>query len=170
MATFSKSDFDSANVTGIKAVVSTEKHGGSETDPGVTTFTLRNGLTPVEQITVWIAKGADGWKDRDLVKAIKVKWTDGEDDTKGNETGNKHTFKFQQDEKVKSMDIWTGNRVDRIKIVTDKNASPFDQGGKNGTVHAQELGNRILLGFQGSYDKNELISLGAIFKEDTDKK
>jgi hypothetical protein len=161
-----------AHLHGTTDVVTTGHHS---TNPpsNVTTFTLRDSLVAVQTITVWIDKGSTGYTDRDLVKAIQIDWTDGTGRSQGNKTGNSHSFDFNDGEKVTSLSLWTGDRVDRILLKTDKPRT-FDQGGKDytggkgGTEHPQELGTGILLGFAGSSDSDELVSLGAIFKESSD--
>jgi hypothetical protein len=143
-------------------IVDNPPPGGSTGDP----FTISNSLNAAQTVTVWIAKGTR-WSDRDQVKAIKVVYADGTARVHGNQTGTSHSFKFDSDERVTSMGIWTGDRVDRIKWETNQNRT-FDHGGWGGTEHSEELGNGILLGFSGSADSHELISLGASFKEDSD--
>ncbi|CAI6091563.1 unnamed protein product [Clonostachys chloroleuca] len=146
---------------------------GGTTTAEDNSFTIRNELNAVQTITVWIADGSGNFSNRKLVKAIKVKYSDGTERAHGNQTGTSHSFKFDSGEKVKSMSIWTGLRVDRIKWVTHNNRT-FDHGGKDytdgkgGTEYPQDVGNGILLGFEGTRDANELVSLGSSFKEASD--
>ncbi|OAP55339.1 hypothetical protein AYL99_10312 [Fonsecaea erecta] len=155
--------------TGTKAIVTNSDKGGSSG----TAFTLTDNKIAVKKITVWVDNGSGGYSDRKLVKAIKLDWTDGKERERGNKTGTSYSFEFDDNEKVDSLDLWTGDRVDRIKLTTDGGRT-FDHGGmdytggKGGTKHSEEVGNGILLGFDGRADSNELISLGAVFKEDSD--
>lgn len=146
----------------VQPKVGNETQGGDGGD----TFTINDTLIPVREIKVWIAKGAGDWTDRDLVKAIEVELTDGTKRAYGNKKGTSYSFKFDEGEKVTSLDLYTGARVDRIMLKTSSRT--WDHGGKGGTAHHQDVGNGILLGFDGSADSNELISLGAIFKESSD--
>ncbi|KAK7227584.1 hypothetical protein V2G26_015587 [Clonostachys chloroleuca] len=145
-----------------KDIVGNPHNGGSTGDP----FTISNAFNAAQTVTVWIAKGTR-WSDRDQVKAIKVVYADGTERASGNQTGTSHSFKFDSNERVTSMGIWTGDRVDKIKWVTNHNRT-FEHGGWGGTEHYEELGNGILLGFSGTADSHELISLGASFKEESD--
>ncbi|VUC37222.1 unnamed protein product [Clonostachys rosea] len=147
---------------GQQDIVKNPPHGGTSSDP----FTISNDLNAVQTVTVWIADGSY-YTDRQLVKAIKVVYSDGTDRGSGNQTGTSHTFKFDSGEKVTSMGIWTGANVDRIRWVTNHGRT-FDHGGTGGTERPQQVGNGILLGFSGSTNENELVSLGSSFKEDSD--
>jgi hypothetical protein len=80
---------------------------------------------------------------------------------------NKHTFTFHDSETVTSMDLWTGDRVDKISFTTSDNRT-FTQGGTGGTKYSQEIGIGVLYGFTGSYDSDELVSIGSVFKESSD--
>lgn len=156
-------------------------HGGTskiQTNPdnggsGGTDFKITDSMNAVKTITVWIDNGSGNNSDRKLVKAIKVKWSSGKEREKGNQTGTSHSFDFDDNEKVKSLVLWTGDRVDRIVLKTDGDRT-FDQGGKDytkgrgGTAHDDGVANGILLGFNGRSDSNELIALGSVFKEDSD--
>ncbi|KAI1121565.1 Jacalin-like lectin domain-containing protein [Nemania abortiva] len=152
----------SHDVRVMKSFVNNQTTGGSSG----TAFTLTNQSHPVTSISVWIARGKTH-SDRDLVKAIKVTWSDGKDLTKGNKTGNEYSFDFNDNEKVKSLAIWTGDRVDKIKLTTDGDRT-FEKGGWGGSSHSQDVGNGVLLGFTGTANSDELVSLGAKFKEDSD--
>ncbi|KAK4235109.1 hypothetical protein C8A03DRAFT_37069 [Achaetomium macrosporum] len=169
MATF-VDDLKHKGAGGAKAIVNNEATGGSSDN----TFRFTDGLNPVEEITVWVADGSGNYNNRKLIKAIKVKWrSSGRESKIGNETGNFYSFTFHEGDKVESLDLWTGDRVDRI-VLKVKNRSKWEHGGtdtrdgKGGTAHSQELGNGILLGFYGSVNNDELVSLGAIFKEASD--
>jgi hypothetical protein len=154
---------DVTNPIGIRADVVNQNVGGT----GGTAFTLTDDANPVKKVTVWVARGGSPWTDRDLVKAIKVEWKDGKQRAQGNQTGNAHSFTFDEGEKVTALDLWTGDRVDRISIKTSEGRT-FDHGGDYGYKHSEELGNGVFIGFTGSAGANELVSLGAIFKEDSD--
>jgi hypothetical protein len=154
---------DAPNPIGIRADVVNQGSGG----PGGTAFTLTDDANPVKKLTVWVARGGSPWTDRDLVKAIKVEWKDGKQRAQGNQTGNAHSFTFDEGETVTALDLWTGDRVDRISMTTSEGRT-FDHGGKYGNKHSEELGNGVLIGFVGSAGENELVSLGAIFKEASD--
>jgi hypothetical protein len=148
-------------ITGIVDIMKNPVHGGT----GGTTFSISDDLIAVQTITVWVGPGSG----TTLVLGIKVDWTDGKSRSKGNtsNTNGSSSFKFDEGEKVTSMSLWTGDRVDRLLMKTDGD-NTFDQGGTGGTEQPQGIGNGILLGFQGSYDSNELVSLGSIFKQDSD--
>lgn len=158
-----------SHFSGTVDIVSNGKQGGA----GGTDFTMTDKEVAVETITVWVDDGSGNYKDRKLIKAIQVKWTDGKERVHGNQSGNSHEFTFDDGEKVKSLVLYTGDRVDRIILTTDGDRV-FDQGGKDysngkgGTKHDQDVGNGILLGFKGDADDNELISLGSVFKEASD--
>jgi len=141
--------------------------------PGGTDFSLSNDLIAIRKVTVWVHNGSGANSDKKLIKAIKIEWTDGTTRSKGNESGAEHSFKFDTNERVTSLSLWTGSRVDRIQMTTSGSRT-FDHGGKDytngrgGKKYAQQVGEGTLLGFKGTYDSNELISLGSIFKEDSD--
>ena len=44
----------------------------------------------------------------------------------------------------------------------------FSKGGPYRLEHSEDVGNGLLIGFTGSYNSDELVSLGAKFKEDSD--
>lgn len=157
--------------TSLKAAVTTKSTGGS----GGTEFTLTNQEHAVTKIQVWTDIGSntkDGnWSDRQLVKDIELTWSNGTtSNITGNQSGNSVDFKFNDKEKVTSMTIRTGNRVDKISFDTDKKEDgeyrKFAAGEDHGSEHTQTVGKGILYGFRGYYDttKNELISVGAKFK------
>jgi hypothetical protein len=160
---------------GTKAVVNNEATGGSSNNNSKT-FSFTDGLNPVEQLTVWVADGSGNYHNRKLIKALKVKYRNngGTEDKIGHETGTSYTFTFDKGDKVESLVLWTGDRVDRIVLKVANREAAWEHGGtdtsggKGGSAHSQELGNGILLGFHGKADDNELLSLGAIFKEDAD--
>lgn len=103
------------------------------------------------------------------MKGIEVTLKGGTTRIAGSKTGVKSSFDFDEGEKVTKMSLWTGSRVDKLSLtVATQGRASFEKGGPNGTEHAQQLGNGILLGFSGTYDSNELISLAAIFKEASD--
>ncbi|CAG9988006.1 unnamed protein product, partial [Clonostachys byssicola] len=84
-------------------------------------------------VTLWVGNGSWGYHDRKLIKAIKVQYKDGMERFYGNKEGDDntpHSFKFDTDERVKSMSIWSGDRVDRIRWQTNHNRT-FDQGGQD---------------------------------------
>ena len=160
MSNFTDVIKDEGNPGEVKPIVTNPTQGGSTGD----SFTLTNNDSAVKELSVWIAKGAGGWSDRDLIKAIEVKW-DNKTRSKGNKTGTQHTIKFDDDEKVKELKLWTGNRVDKISLKAENHDHDFVHGGTNGTEHKENIGNGILIGFVGSADSNELVSLGSKFKE-----
>ncbi|KAK3303813.1 uncharacterized protein B0T15DRAFT_541316 [Chaetomium strumarium] len=175
MATSVEDFKHSTGAGGAKAIVNNEPTGGSSThNPKAFDFT--DGLHPVEEITVWVADGSGNYHNRKLIKALKVKYrNNGETTDKiGNETGTSYTFTFDKGDKVESLVLWTGDRVDRIELKVANRKDSWIHGGtdtsdgKGGTAHEQELGNGILLGFKGKADDNELLSLGAIFQENAD--
>src|SRR2546423_14572544 len=106
---------DGLKATGALKIVSNPPTGGS----GGTAFRLTNAEIAVKTISVWFARGSGRLSDRDLVKAIEVIWTDGQDGVKGNQTGAKYTFTFDDNEKVTAMRIWTGDQVDKLSLATD---------------------------------------------------
>jgi len=150
---------------GLVHIVSNPNHGGSSG----TDFTLTNGNFAVKTLNVWIAKGSNGWSDRDLVKAIEIVWTENTDITvQGSKTdATQHSFTFHDGETVTSMDLWTGDRVDKISFTTSENRT-FTQGGTGGTQYSQQIGIGVLFGFKGSYNSDELVSIGSVFKESSD--
>ncbi|MCJ1317359.1 hypothetical protein MMC15_002682 [Xylographa vitiligo] len=152
-------------IPGVQRLVTNTTTGGS----GGTKFTLTNGKKAVKQISVWVARGSNGWNDRDLIKAVKLTWKDEEERTAtGKKEGaTEYTFEFHDDETVTDLQIWTGDRVDRLKLTTSENRR-FEKGGTGGAVHSEQIGNGVLLGFTGYADSQELISLGTKFKEDFD--
>ncbi|KAL2125882.1 hypothetical protein VTI74DRAFT_2365 [Chaetomium olivicolor] len=84
----------------------------------------------------------------------------------GQQTGASYLFEFDDNERVTSLVLWTGGRVSRLAFNTNMgcnfdNGEKDNGGGKGGKPQNQELGNSILLGFKGSWDSNELFSLGA---------
>jgi hypothetical protein len=102
-------------------------------------------LHAVETLTVWVDDRSGNYSNRKLVKAIKVKWDDGKERVTGNQTGISHSFKFDEEEKVTSLVLWAGDRVDRIQLKTD-GKRVFDHGGKCGddflcqrTMHETQL-------------------------------
>ncbi|RYP52742.1 hypothetical protein DL768_002171 [Monosporascus sp. mg162] len=157
-----KSDLGKA--TGLRADVETKKHGGS----GGTSFTLTNGSHAVTKLKVWTDTGCGFRSDRDLVKDIEITWDDG---TKrhitGNQDGNSSDITFQDKEKVSTMTLRTGNRVDKVSLTTT-NSRKFDEGQDHGTAYSQRVGNGVLLGFEGTFDAadKELISIGSKFATD----
>ncbi|KAI8951127.1 Jacalin-like lectin domain-containing protein [Xylaria longipes] len=155
-------DRDIGKTVGIAQLYTNQTQGGSSGDG----FKLNNEKKAVKTITVWINKGPVDYLDRDLVRAIEVVWTDGKTRSQGNKSGDSSSFTFDDDEKVTKLSLWAGGRVDKLSLTT--NRTTWVNGGTGGTEHAQKLGNGILLGFSGSSDKNGLVSLGAIFKEDSD--
>jgi hypothetical protein len=155
----------------LKAAVSSKDTGGS----GGTAFTLTKQNHAVTKIEVWTDIGSntkDGdFTDRLLVKDIELTWDDGSTgNVTGNHDGNSVDFDFNDKEKVTSMTIRTGARVDKIAFVTDKEEDgeyrTFSAGQNHGNPHALSVGKGILYGFHGHYDKSqrELVSLGAKFK------
>ncbi|KAK7177894.1 hypothetical protein PSPO01_16056 [Paraphaeosphaeria sporulosa] len=139
----------------IKPGFTNKTTGGS----GGTKFKLINEEHHVKKIEVWTDTGSntkDGnWSDRQLIKDIELTWDDNtSSNITGNQSGDSVDFIFKVDEKVTSMTIRTGARVDKISFVTNK---------KEDDVY---LAQGILYGFHGYYNetKNELISLGAKFK------
>lgn len=138
-------------------------------------FDLTNGLNAATKVTVWVKKGSGGWNDRDLIKGIEVSWASKTLSAKGDtKDAMEYSFAFNDGEKVTAMDLWTGDRVDKISLPTDIISSSTNQprtwthGGTGGSKHSQVLANGILLGFKGTYDSNELVSIGSVFKEDSD--
>ncbi|KAL4881946.1 hypothetical protein BJY04DRAFT_51803 [Aspergillus karnatakaensis] len=148
---------------GSKPTIKNKNEGGS----GGTDFTLTHGNHAVTEVHVWVDKGSANWSDRDLVKAIQVTWSDGKVSTvKGNsDNHNEAIFSFEDAEKVKDMTLHTGDRVDKIAFNTTQD-NDFAAGGEYGSAHDQKVGNGVLLGFKGSFNSEELISLGSIFDED----
>jgi hypothetical protein len=91
----------------------------------------------------------------------------GKERIRGSQTGIPHSFEFNDDEKVTSMGMSAGDRVNRIFFVTD-GGCVFDQKGEAGTRYDDFIGNSILLGFTGSFDAYGLLSLGTVFKDLSD--
>lgn len=143
---------------------------GGTNDPTASKFTLTHGSHPVTKVTVWIGKGAGCLSDRNLVKGIKITWDDGSHQSaKGGEIGDclKETFPFNDEENVKDMIIRTGSRVDKLSFSTTATPSrKFEEGDNNGDEHTQYVGNGVLLGFTGTYNSQELVSIGSTFDED----
>ena len=142
-----------------------------------TDFSVSENLSAVSAITVWVDAGDGNYSDRDLVKGIKVQWANGQVASKGEEAGTSHLLNIQSDEKVTSLSVWVGDRLDRIRLTTDKKKGAFDcggmdythgRGGKKYVTDPKNLGNGILLGFVGRLDSARLISLAGIFEEDSD--
>ncbi|KAL5337915.1 hypothetical protein BJX70DRAFT_368025 [Aspergillus crustosus] len=152
-----------SSVFGAQPIIKNKNTGGS----GGTDFTLTHDSHPVKTLNVWVTKGSGVWSDRDLVKAIQVTWDDGKKSAvKGNKSNaDEYVFSFGDDEKVKSMTLRTGDRVDKIKFDTT-NDNEFAEGGDNGTAYDQKIGNGVLLGFKGAANSDELVSLGSVFDED----
>jgi hypothetical protein len=156
-------------IHGVVDIATNPPKGGSVG----TDFSVSENLVAVKQVTVWVDDGSGVYSDRKLIKAIKTEWTDGTSRSEGNQSGVSHSFQFDDSEKVTSLSLWTGDRVDRIQMKTSGSRT-FDHGGKDytngrgGKENSQDIGEGTLLGFNGKYDSNELISLGTIFKEDSD--
>ncbi|OAA72468.1 Mannose-binding lectin [Cordyceps fumosorosea ARSEF 2679] len=145
---------------------------GNPNQGGTTTaedadFEISENLNAVNTVTVWVDNGSGSFSNTKLIKAIKVKYGDGTERTKGHTTGTTYSFTFDNNEKMKTMSLWAGARVDRIKWET-RGGRTFDHGGTGGSEYTQDVGNGILLGFTGTKDDNELVSLGSIFKEASD--
>ena len=170
--TFGSDDQAKLGATSLKAAVTTKSTGGS----GGTSFTLTKEKHVVTKIQVWTNTGsktsAGDWSDRQLVKDIELTWDNGDtDNITGNQSGDSVDFDFNDKEKVTSMTIRTGGRVDKISFVTDKKEDDefrtFTAGQDHGSPHTQSVGKGFLYGFHGTYDQaqKELISLGAKFKD-----
>jgi hypothetical protein len=156
--------WDKAIGGGLKDVVTNTTTGGS----GGTCFTLTNGNLAVRKVSVWVGTGGGKWNDRELVTAMSITWTDGsEQGPVGNAVGTQYDFTFHDNETVAGMQLWTGDRVDKISFTTSENRK-FEKGGTGGGSHTQVVGNGTLLGFIGTYDSDELVSIGSKFKEDSD--
>ncbi|KAI1202565.1 hypothetical protein F5X97DRAFT_344746 [Nemania serpens] len=158
----------------VKAEAHNEVQGGST---GTLDFKKQKDLNAVTGITAWVADGPGNYSDRKVVRGIEITWKDGTTRLMGLKKGDSSVHSFDSDETVKSMSLWTGDLVDRIKIETTR--TTWEQGGKEaestksgktgGSEHVQKVGNGILLGFEGTSNNDGLVSLGAIFKETSDE-
>lgn len=153
------------HATGIMADVSTSSTGGTDTGDYVKAYTLTHGEYTVKKIQVWTATGSGRWKDRQLVKDIELTWTDGHvNHITGNQSGNSTDLTFEDAEKVKSLTLRTGDRVDKVELITDQDHE-LKEGEDHGSEKVQRIGGGGLLGFTGNWDtvNKELISIGSKF-------
>lgn len=137
-------------------------------------FDLRDDNQPVTKITVWVADGNGAYKDRKLVKAIKLEFATGNTKQVGN-TGDQaveRSVTIGEEEPFEMMNLWTGDRVDRIQFQTSNNSKENNWGGpssgaKGGSKKEQMLGDSaIFLGFHGQANGTDgILSLGSYFTD-----
>jgi hypothetical protein len=83
---------------------------------GLTGFKVTDKLKSVKSITVWF----DGdYPTQKQVKTIKVKYSDGKARIIGPQTGIPHSLKIDDHEKMTTLSMFAGDRVNRIFFVTD---------------------------------------------------
>ncbi|KAJ8116224.1 hypothetical protein ONZ43_g4485 [Nemania bipapillata] len=145
------------------SVVINPPQGGTD---ALNVVTLTDNANAVTSVSVWVNRSV-AFPDRDVIKAIKVTYADGEERSLGNKTGIEFTFTFHDNEKVKALSFWTGGRVDNFKLTTNEGRL-FQKGGPGGSEKPQNVGNGVLIGFSATANSDELVSLGSTFKDGSD--
>ncbi|KAK0507145.1 hypothetical protein JMJ35_010183 [Cladonia borealis] len=130
----------------MEKFVPNKKVGGS----GGKAFTAngQNGAV-VSKIETWHGK-AGGDHGSIVCRAIRITWDNGgTSQIFGTQEGERKTLELKEQERIKAMSLWGGDRVDRIKILTDKDQE-LDTGGTGGDHFTMDVGSGYLQGFSGA--------------------
>ena len=115
----------------------------------------------VSAIEVWTQNGPG---DNEVLKAIKVTWNTGMQQTYGHPNDQvSQKITFDSDDRIRLMSINSGDWVDSILIISNKWVA-WKVGGDGGNYKEQNVGNGVLVGFNVKAG-SDIDSLGAIFHQ-----
>ncbi|KAB8221616.1 mannose-binding lectin [Aspergillus novoparasiticus] len=119
----------------------------------------------VRVIEAWQGDGSGPASDALVIKGIRLFW-DNQDQPKsaGNLNGEHKSFDFEDGEKISSMTLQSGIRLDNIQFTTNLGRK-FEAGGGGAAHHPtnENVGNGIFLGFHGHCGQ-DIDSAGAYFQ------
>ncbi|KAE8332756.1 ricin B lectin domain-containing protein [Aspergillus sergii] len=131
------------------------------------------GGTPFEEFKYVPVRVVETWsgevEDETVVRGLRWTWDDGsQSQLYGAEKGDHQVLVVPPGGKVKESSVSSGKRVDSIVIVT-KDGEKFKAGGDGGEEHKQDVGDGVLVGFDGASGL-DVDRVGLIFlKKDGDK-
>ncbi|KDE84744.1 hypothetical protein AO1008_00038 [Aspergillus oryzae 100-8] len=112
------------------------------------------GGTPFEEFKYVPVRVVETWsgevEDETVVRGLRWTWDDGsQSQLYGAEKGDHQVLVVPPGGKVKESSVSSGKRVDSIVIVT-KDGKKFKAGGDGGEEHTQDVGDGVLVGFDGA--------------------
>ncbi|GMG10693.1 unnamed protein product [Aspergillus oryzae] len=112
------------------------------------------GGTPFEEFKYVPVRVVETWsgevEDETVVRGLRWTWDDGsQSQLYGAEKGDHQVLVVPPGGKVKESSVSSGKRVDSIVIVT-KDGKKFKAGGDGGEEHKQDVGDGVLVGFDGA--------------------
>ncbi|GAB1202598.1 hypothetical protein APSETT445_001217 [Aspergillus pseudonomiae] len=124
------------------------------------------GGTPFEEFKYIPVRVVETWsgevEDETVVRGLRWTWDDGsQSQLYGAEKGDHQVLVVPPGGKVKESSVSSGKRVDSIVIVTG-DGKKFKAGGDGGEEHKQDVGDGVLLGFDGASGL-DIDRIGLIF-------
>ncbi|KXG50959.1 Mannose-binding lectin [Penicillium griseofulvum] len=145
-------------------------------DPaGKKAFELLHGSSEVDKIRVWIGNGKPP-NPKELILALQLVYVDhSESEVVGKKNHDdyiREEFDLNAKEVITEMSLYTGWRFDRFLIKSfdtgTGNSREWKGGAKDGgNPHEQKVGEKVLLGFWGYHDDDEIVQIGSIFRGDS---
>ena len=124
-----------------------------------------NPKSSVSSLEGWTHNGPG---DHEVLKALRVRWDDGEEKTYGHPSGHSKATTIHKSERIRRMNVGAGDWVDSIQYESTHAPSGWKVGGDDGPPHEQDVGNGVLMGFWGRAG-SDIDELGAVFQSDEDQ-